>query len=148
RGSASLARAVGRALSPAGRRGRLAVFSYHQVLERKDPLRPGEPDGAEFANDVATIARVFSVLPLRDAARRMRAGSLPANAACIPFDDGYANNSELAAPILEAAGVPATIFVAGGAVDTGVMWNDLIIEAVRRRGDEPLLLDGLGDARQ
>ncbi len=34
------------------------------------------------------------------------------------------------APILEKAGVPATFFVAGGAIDHGVMWNDLVIEAV------------------
>jgi peptidoglycan/xylan/chitin deacetylase (PgdA/CDA1 family) len=147
-GSAPLSRGIGRALSPSGRRARLAVFSYHQVFERKDPLRPGEPDAKEFANDVATIARVFSVLPLREAARRLATGSLPARAACITFDDGYANNFEIAAPILEAAGVSATIFVAGDAVDTGVMWNDLIIEAVRRRGDAPLLVRALDSSAE
>jgi peptidoglycan/xylan/chitin deacetylase (PgdA/CDA1 family) len=31
-------------------------------------------------------------------------------------------------------GVPATFFIAGGAVDTGVMWNDLVIESVARSG--------------
>jgi len=131
--AASIARALGRVLSPPGPRGRLAVFCYHQVLERTDPLRAGEPDATEFANDVAVIGRVFTVLPLEDAARRLRDGSLPACAACITFDDGYANNLDLAAPILDKAGVPATFFVTGGALDTGIMWNDLVIEAVARR---------------
>jgi peptidoglycan/xylan/chitin deacetylase (PgdA/CDA1 family) len=86
---------------------------------------------------------VFDVLPLPDAVRRLRAGTLPARAACITFDDGYANNQEVAAPILEQAGVPATFFITGGAVDTGIMWNDLVIEAVARRSG-PLRLDSLG----
>jgi peptidoglycan/xylan/chitin deacetylase (PgdA/CDA1 family) len=131
--SAAMSRAFGGALSPAGPNARLAVFSYHQVLGQGDPLRPGEPDAGQFASDVAVIDRVFTVLPMQEAARRLKERTLPARAACITFDDGYANNFEVAAPILEAAGVQATFFVAGGAVDTGIMWNDLVIEAVARR---------------
>ena len=29
-------------------------------------------------------------------------------------------------------GLTATFFIAGGAVDRGIMWNDLVIEAMRR----------------
>src|SRR5690606_14185044 len=54
-------------------------------------------------------------------------------------DDGYANNHELAAPLLERAGLPATFFIAGDAVDSGVMFNDLIIEGVRIRGRDWML---------
>ena len=133
-GNYRLARAAGRLLSPAGGRGRLTVFCYHQVLEVFDPLRPGEPDEKKFRNDVELIDRVFSVMPFGEAAERLASGSLPKRAACITFDDGYANNHELAAPILRAAGVPATFFIAGGAVDIGVMWNDLVIEAVAHSG--------------
>jgi peptidoglycan/xylan/chitin deacetylase (PgdA/CDA1 family) len=135
-------RGLAAAFSPAGRGARLVVFSYHQVFDSPDPLRPGEPDTRGFAADVATIASIFRVLTVGEAARRMADGTLPARAACITFDDGYANNHRLAAPILEAAGVPATFFVAGGAVDAGIMWNDLIIEAVARRRGEAVLLDG------
>jgi peptidoglycan/xylan/chitin deacetylase (PgdA/CDA1 family) len=125
--------AVAAALSPTGRMARLAVFSYHQVLERPDALRPGEPDEADFASDIATISRVFDVLPLEEAVRRLGAGTLPRRAACLTFDDGYANNHTVAAPVLEAYRLPATFFVAGGAVDEGIMWNDLVIEAAARR---------------
>jgi peptidoglycan/xylan/chitin deacetylase (PgdA/CDA1 family) len=124
-------------LSPAGLHARLAVFTYHQVLERKDPLRPGEPDRAEFVSDIDLLAATFTVLPLPEAAERLMAGTLPARAACITFDDGYANNHEFAAPTLEAIGVPATFFITGGAVDQGVMWNDFVIEAVARGGSTP-----------
>lgn len=130
---ASLTRAIGALLSPGGRRARLAVFCYHQVLERKDPLRSTEPTREEFRADLETIGRVFKVLPLAEAVERMTAGTLPGRAACITFDDGYANNHEFAAPLLERAGLPATFYIAGGAVDDGVMWNDLVIEAARIR---------------
>ncbi len=106
------------------------MFCYHQVLEAADPLRPGEPDTKLFRRDVELIDSVFNVLTFRQAARLLSTGSLPKRAACITFDDGYANNHELAAPILRSLGVPATFFIAGGAIDQGIMWNDLIIEAL------------------
>lgn len=134
--SAGLNRTLGALLSPGGRRGRLAVFCYHQVLEARDPLRSTEPTGEEFQDDLETIGRVFNVLPLPAAVERLAAGTLPARAACITFDDGYANNHGLAAPLLERAGLPATFFIAGGAVDDGVMWNDLVIEAARIKGSD------------
>jgi peptidoglycan/xylan/chitin deacetylase (PgdA/CDA1 family) len=105
-------------------------------MERKDALRPSEPDRDEFVRDVDIIASVFNVLPLTEAARQLREGVLPPRAACVTFDDGYANNHELAAPILERAGVPATFFVTGGAIDTGVMWNDLVIEGIAGAGGQ------------
>jgi peptidoglycan/xylan/chitin deacetylase (PgdA/CDA1 family) len=140
------ARTLGALLSPAGQRGRLAVFCYHQVLERKDSLRPGEPDAREFAIDLEVINRLFTVLPLVEAARRLSEGSLPARAACVTFDDGYANNHDIAAPALEAAGVPATFFIATGAVEDGIMWNDLVLEAVARRGASLVLPEIPGKA--
>ena len=47
------------------------------------------------------ISRAFNVLSLSDAARRLKDGTLPAAAAVITFDDGYADNLEVAWPILE-----------------------------------------------
>jgi peptidoglycan/xylan/chitin deacetylase (PgdA/CDA1 family) len=142
-----LTRMLGGLLSPAGARARLAVFSYHQVLEKPDSLRPGEPDHAQFRADLEIIGQVFAVLPLPEAVERLAAGTLPARAACITFDDGYGNNHELAAPLLERLGLPATFFIAGDAVDRGVMWNDLIIEGTRIRGSN-WIVEGLaeGDA--
>lgn len=119
-------------LSPAGRRARLQVLTYHRVLPGRDPLLPDEPDAAAFRAQMTALARLCNVLPLPDAAERLMAGTLPARAACVTFDDGYANNQEVAAPILEDIGLPATFFIAGGAVDSGIMWNDLVIEAIRR----------------
>ena len=57
------------------------------------------------------IGSICNVLAVQEAVERSRR-SLPPRAACITFDDGYANNRTVAAPILQARGLPATVFVA------------------------------------
>jgi peptidoglycan/xylan/chitin deacetylase (PgdA/CDA1 family) len=80
---------------------------------------------------LAWLRHWFNVLPLDEAARRLADGSLPPRAAAITFDDGYADNLTVALPILARHGLPATVFVASGYLDGGLMWNDGLIEAAR-----------------
>ena len=121
-------------LSPNGRRGRLLIFTYHRVLAQPDPLLPDEADAASFAAHMDWVREFCNVLPLPEAARRLRDGTLPARATCITFDDGYANNYEVARPILLQRRLTATVFIAVDAVERGIMWNDLVIESVRQAG--------------
>ncbi len=132
-----------RLLAPAGARGRLVVLIFHRVLPEPDALRPGEPDLVEFRRQMHFWARHFQVLPLLEAAQRLAEGRLPAAAACITFDDGYADNLDVATPVLQALGLPATLFVASGFLDGGVMWNDLVIEALRQAPGTALDLTAL-----
>ena len=71
-------------------------------------------------------------------------GRAPARALAITFDDGYADNATVAAPILLRLGLPATFFVATGFLDGGRMWNDTVIEAVAPRRGPVLDLAPLG----
>ncbi len=80
---------------------------------------------------MAVLSRWFTVLPLREAAARLRGGTLPVRSACVTFDDGYADNVTVALPILQRYGVSATFFVATGFIDGGRMWNDSVIGTVR-----------------
>lgn len=131
------------ALSPAGRRGRLSVLLFHRVRPHKDPLFPNEADVAEFEMRMRWIRDWFRVLPLEEALRRLRTGSLPARAAAITFDDGYADNCTFALPVLRALGLHATFFIATGYLDGGRMWNDTVIEAVRAAPGPALDLEDL-----
>jgi peptidoglycan/xylan/chitin deacetylase (PgdA/CDA1 family) len=120
-----------RLISPAGARARLSILIFHRVLPEPDPLLPWDPDAARFDEILRFTARHFNVLPLRDAVERLRSGTLPAAAACITFDDGYADNVTVALPLLQRYGISATFFVASAFLDGGRMWNDDVIEAIR-----------------
>jgi peptidoglycan/xylan/chitin deacetylase (PgdA/CDA1 family) len=109
----------------------LLIVTYHRVLLQPDPLLPDEPSAEEFSTLIDALRRTFNVLGLHEALTLMKARRLPARALCITFDDGYANNSEVALPILREHGVRATFFIATGFLNGGRMWNDSIIEAVR-----------------
>ncbi len=122
------------ALSPAFRvRGEtcLSILIYHRVLRLPDPMRPEEITSGEFLRQMQTLARRFQVLPLAEAVELLPMRKLPERSVCITFDDGYADNHDVALPVLASLGLPATFFVASGYLDGGRMWNDTIIEAMR-----------------
>lgn len=117
--------------SPAGPGAALSVMIFHRVRPVSDPLCPEEVDAVRFDRLCAWLASWFQVLPLDEAVQRLKAGTLPARALSITFDDGYADNAEVALPILQRHGLCATFFIATGYLDGGRMWNDTLIEAAR-----------------
>lgn len=131
-------------LSPRGARGRLSTLIYHRVLAQPDPLFPDLPYAAQFEAQMRWVRGWFNVLPLAQAVDRLAAGALPARALAITFDDGYADNEELAAPILKRLGLSATFFVTSGVLGGGRMWNDTVIAAIRGCAREALDLRALG----
>jgi peptidoglycan/xylan/chitin deacetylase (PgdA/CDA1 family) len=131
-------------VSPGGRRGRLSTLIFHRVLPQVDPLFPQEMDARRFDTLCAWLASSFNVLPLDEAVRRLRDRSLPSRALAITFDDGYADNHDVAMPILKKHGLCATFFIATGFLDGGRMWNDTVIESVRETPLNTLPLQQLG----
>jgi peptidoglycan/xylan/chitin deacetylase (PgdA/CDA1 family)/glycosyltransferase involved in cell wall biosynthesis len=100
---------------PVGSRG--VILCYHRI----GSLRPDvhslciPPD--LFTAQMELIARRYRPVALEDLAAQVTAGELAACAVAVTFDDGYADNLEIAAPILAAFGVPATFFVSGAATE-------------------------------
>jgi peptidoglycan/xylan/chitin deacetylase (PgdA/CDA1 family) len=133
-----------RHLSPAGEGGQLSILAFHRVLPESDALFPDVPDVRRFAQILAWLKGWFNVLPLDEAVDRLSRGELPERAAAITFDDGYADNYTQALPILRRHGMSATFFVATGFLDGGRMWNDTIIEAIRRSPRESIDLSAIG----
>lgn len=132
--------------SPAGKNAKLSIVIYHRVLPEPD-LLTGEGGIAQFEKGLRYLVNNFNILPLSEAVEKLRSGTLPGRAACITFDDGYADNTEIALPLLQKYGVTATFFIASGFLDGGRMWNDTVIESVRRAKGDRLDLNviGLGD---
>ncbi|HNP37183.1 MAG TPA: polysaccharide deacetylase family protein [Woeseiaceae bacterium] len=123
---------------------KLQILMYHRVLARRDPMLPEVPDAAEFRQQMLTLKRLFHVLPLQEAARHLGEASLPDRAVSITFDDGYRDNLLIAAPILRSLSLPASLFVASGFLDGGVMWNDVLIESARTTPLERIDLEEFG----
>lgn len=130
-------------LSPAGARGRLTTLIFHRVLREPDPLFPEEMHARRFDELCAWLRLWFNVLALDEAIVRLRAGTLPARALCITFDDGYEDNHSVALPILLRHRLSATFFIATGFLDGGQMWNDTVIESIRRAPGDRIDLRGL-----
>lgn len=136
-------------LSPQSERARLSVLLFHRVQPAPDALFPGEVDAKQFDDIIGWMKSWCNVLPLDQAAALLKSGNLPARAAAITFDDGYADNHDVALPILQRHGLSATFFIATSFLDGGRMWNDTVVEAIRRCPDGTLDLrgiEGLADA--
>jgi peptidoglycan/xylan/chitin deacetylase (PgdA/CDA1 family) len=136
RPSASLSdlacRALAGAVSLSPLRHRLSILIYHRVLPQADALFPADVDAVRFDRHLGFLRQCFNFVPLGEAVGGLRDGTLPPRAACITFDDGYADNAEVALPILQRHGLSATFFVATGFLNGGRMWNDTVIELMRR----------------
>jgi peptidoglycan/xylan/chitin deacetylase (PgdA/CDA1 family) len=115
-----------------GPRGRLSILIYHRVFTEQNSLFPVEVNQDRFDAQMALVSKLFNVIPFSEAMDCLKRGALPTRAACITFDDGYADNAEVALPILLRHNIQATFFVASGYLGNGVMFNDHIIEIVRK----------------
>ena len=115
-------------LSKLSGKNKLSILIYHGVLASFDPLRPNEPTISSFSWQMEVLNKYFVPLSLPEALRLLQAGTLPTNAVCVTFDDGYKNNLEVALPILKQFAIPATVFVATAFSQGQNMWNDRVLQ--------------------
>lgn len=125
-------------------RGKLPVFLFHKIPIIADPMRPGDLDLYGFNRVLDYISERFKVIPLDDAVAKLQTGTLPPNAACITFDDGYEGWVEGAASVLEKRNLHATFFITSGQFDGFPMWHERIAYAVNKATKPYLTLTGFG----
>jgi peptidoglycan/xylan/chitin deacetylase (PgdA/CDA1 family) len=131
--SARVIRAIGDGIAARRRgAGRVCIINYHRIVAAPDPLLYSEPSVATFRWQMQLLAECFNVLPLEQALAALDSGRVPPRAVCITFDDGYRSIHDLALPVLREFGLPATVFVTTAYTGSGNMWNEKIIESVRR----------------
>ena len=109
------------------RRPRAAVLVYHRVGTGSiDPWQL-TVDPEIFAGQMETLARDWSPMSLEELVEGFQMRRLPERAVAVTFDDGYADNLEVAAPILLEHAIPATLFVATDLIDAGgpPWWDEL-----------------------
>jgi peptidoglycan/xylan/chitin deacetylase (PgdA/CDA1 family) len=113
------------------RRGdfRVFVLEYHAVEAGPGRMREGAVPAGIFRRQVRWLRRRFPLVTVAEAAERLR-GGLERDLVALTFDDGYADNAEVAFPILRDEGVPATIYLATAFLDGEELWFDVARRAL------------------
>lgn len=116
---------------------------YHRIAEETlDPWSLAVSP-KYFEDQVRWLAENRSIVSLRAFAGMYIDGTLPLDAVALTFDDGYACAAEVAAPILDAAALPATIFIPVELVERGKpFWWDELLSIVLLHSGTSLSLNG------
>lgn len=123
---------------------RLSILIFHRVHRNTDNIFLREPDAARFDHLMRFVAPTYRVMTLGKALTCLAQDNLPPRALVITFDDGYADNADVALPILQRYGLTASFFVSTGFLDGGRMWNDSVIECLRACRHDKIDLEPFG----
>jgi len=116
------------------------VLAYHRVVPLPGPDYPfldgtvsASPEA--FEEQLRFVKKRFNVINFNDLSHLLSSGKqVPENSLVITFDDGYADNYEIAFKLLKMYGLTATMFVSTSFVDSGKpLWFDksaYIIKAI------------------
>jgi peptidoglycan/xylan/chitin deacetylase (PgdA/CDA1 family)/CelD/BcsL family acetyltransferase involved in cellulose biosynthesis len=120
---------------PAGR-----ILYYHRVNDDRDPFFPSMPVDV-FERQMRYVARRYKVVSLGRLIEHLESGR-PETVVAITFDDGYRDNYDNALPILERYGLPATVFLATGSLDTREpLWFEILAGALKTTSVDHLDLE-------
>lgn len=111
------------------------VLMYHRIAASDIDCYGLCVHPERFAAQVEELA-TRAVVPLNEVLGPSRAPRI-----AITFDDGYADNAEVAAPILDAAEHPATFFITTGTLGGTRFWWDRLAVALLGGGPMPAGID-------
>jgi peptidoglycan/xylan/chitin deacetylase (PgdA/CDA1 family) len=103
---------------------KVVILRYHSVLEDPAPFAQTIGWGiihaaAAFAEQIEMVARYYKPVSIGDVQAFLNGGkNVPERAVAVTFDDGYADNYEVAAPVLDRFGVPGAFYATIKNVDT------------------------------
>jgi peptidoglycan/xylan/chitin deacetylase (PgdA/CDA1 family) len=115
-----------------------AILMYHSVLPdpslQADSLGGIVHSGSAFRAQMELLARDYHPISLNQTVKHLRDGEdFPKRSVVVTFDDGYADNYEVAMPILNQFAVPATFYVTVDCVENKRLpWPSRLRFAFRR----------------
>jgi peptidoglycan/xylan/chitin deacetylase (PgdA/CDA1 family)/CelD/BcsL family acetyltransferase involved in cellulose biosynthesis len=112
------------------------IFYYHRVNNDGDPFFPAISTDL-FEAHVRYLARHYRVVGMSELQSHLASGDSLDTVVAVTFDDGYRDNYEYAFPILQRYGLPATIFLSTGSIDSGEpVWFERLAQAVKKTSRE------------
>jgi peptidoglycan/xylan/chitin deacetylase (PgdA/CDA1 family) len=129
------------------------VLTYHRIAEREtdpfyDPVISTTP--SSFRAQIEWLHNRMHILTLLELDARIRAGEpWKEPAAFVTFDDGYRDNFDVAAPILNELNIPATFFIPTEFLQSPKLpWWDHVAYVIKKTSMHRLLLNrGPGDPK-
>lgn len=129
---------VGRLLTRWADRGPVPKFQilvYHRVLPVFDPFVITMVPSDLFARQMRLLRECYRPVSLDTLIEELDGNRVRPGTVAVTFDDGYRDNHEHAWPILQAYGIPATVYVATGLTGTRkTSWYDQVLSALREPG--------------
>lgn len=120
-------------------RGRsAAILMYHSIVPdphaQMDVLGDIAHEETVFRAQMELLARNYHPISLDEAVNRLKADEdLPKLSVVVTFDDGYVDNYEVAMPILDKVGIPATFYVTVGCIESQTLpWPARLRYALRK----------------
>jgi CelD/BcsL family acetyltransferase involved in cellulose biosynthesis/peptidoglycan/xylan/chitin deacetylase (PgdA/CDA1 family) len=102
------------------------IFIFHRVNDDFDPFLPSVPVLA-FRKQMEFLKKNFPILSLDEIAQSNYPQGGEKYSAAITFDDGYRDNFICAFPVLKDLGIPASIFLTTGCIESGELpWYDQV----------------------
>jgi peptidoglycan/xylan/chitin deacetylase (PgdA/CDA1 family) len=115
--------------------GSVRILYYHRVNDDNDPFFHSISTGL-FDQEMRYIARHYKVVSLAQALKHLGDNSTE-QVMAVTFDDGYQDNYHNAFPILQRYGLPATIFLTTGNMDSGEpLWFERLALALKTSSRE------------
>jgi peptidoglycan/xylan/chitin deacetylase (PgdA/CDA1 family) len=112
------------------------VLGYHSVGTRGFPLYCRLPRQV-FAEQMRYIKRHYRVLSLRQMVEELQNSGARSQGVVVTFDDGYLGTYTDAFPVLKEYGIPATVYITSGPVESGELpWYDGIFLRFQRAPSE------------
>jgi len=143
------------ALSLVRPRPGVSVLAYHRVLRADSPEIETSQAGMfvtepTFRMHMDHLKNRYRILSLEEFVDILDRGAFPDRPAClITFDDGWADNYEVAFPVLRDRGMPAVVFLSTATVGTHeIFWTEraarlLSLLYQRSRGAAPKQSEGV-----
>jgi peptidoglycan/xylan/chitin deacetylase (PgdA/CDA1 family) len=96
----------------------VGIFTFHHIHDASgSDAYPYDPEVADatpeqFRRHLETVLRIGTPITMAELLRGLGGAALPPNPLMITFDDGYRSCHDVALPILQRLGIPATFFIA------------------------------------
>ncbi len=120
----------------------LTIVTYHRIAEGDvDEIRDSLPflfvSRRTFEKQIAFLKKHYTLLNFKDLEGTTGSKPWAGDGLIITFDDGYADNLELAVPVLNKLGAPSTMFLPAGMIsERRIPWWDEVYHGLWRLSAE------------